>query len=189
MTGSVRVRQGAGLAQADLFAKTMNITADYGAGLVYVTAVCENLGPGDAQGPFIISVEVAFGPNGTETSYFENFEVPASVILHGGPPVAVDPTRLQADSAERSGSITSIGGPFQTSYVTGRMAVPLHFRDADPATFYTASFLVDSYYEVPDHDRANNQFTWPGDPTASPTFSFMSLAARERRGPFVIART
>jgi hypothetical protein len=171
--------------QPDLLAKELLITAYHGLGLVYVSAVCENLGPGAAHGPFSIAVSVDLrnaDDGSVRASYVENFQVPADVILAGGPPVFTqDLARPQAES-DVAAALIRVGTPFQTQYVTGRMSVPLFFRDTYPYTVYTAEFLVDPYYEVPDHNRANNMYSWPG------TFWFMSLEARERQGPVVIER-
>ena len=170
--------------QPDLLAKALLITAEYGTGLVYVSAVCENLGPGPAHGPFdiAVSVDVRDAGDGTvRASYVESFQVPANVILAGGPPVfAPELVQSQAESDATAAGI-HVGTPFQTQYVTGRMSVPLYFRDTAPYTVYTAEFLVDPYYEVPDHNRANNMYSFG-------TFWFMSLEARKRQGPFVIER-
>jgi hypothetical protein len=168
--------------QPDLLAKALLITADHSTGLVYVSAVCENLGPGAAHGPFYIavSVDIRDASDGTvRASYVENFQVSANVILAGGPPVfAPELVQPQAESDATAAGI-HVGTPFQTQYVTGRMSVPLYFRDTPPYTVYTAEFLVDPYYEIPDHNRANNMYN-------DGPFWFMSQEARKRQGPFVI---
>lgn len=168
--------------QPDLAAVELLITADYGAGLAYVSAVYQNLGPGTAHGPFYIAVGVDLrnaDDNSLQESIVENFPVPADAVLTGRPPVfAPELARPHAQP-----DVTPAPGvpiPFHSQYVTGRMSVPLRFRDTQPYTVYTAEMLVDPYYEVPDSNRVNNAYNWPG------TFWFMSLEARERRGPFVI---
>jgi hypothetical protein len=173
--------------QPDLLAKELYITAEYGVGLVYASAVCENLGPGAAHGPFSIAISVDLRNPDDDTvraSYVENFQVPADVTLAGGPPVFTQElVRPQAESDVAAAPI-HVGTPFQTQYVTGRMAVPLFFLDTPPYTVYTAEFLVDPYFEVPDHNRVNNIYSWSG----GKHFWFISQEARERQGPFVIER-
>jgi len=182
----------------DLLAKQMDITADYGTGLVYISCVCENLGPGPAYGPFEIAVAVTitYWDEGDELEttldYFKDFEVPADVTLWGGPRRVFEPPWDQAEAeAEAEADVARPpieSGPFQTEYVTGALELPLLFRDtctADGrcyATYSQAQFLVDVCYQVPDYNRTNNAYNWPGD------FWFMSREP-ERRRPLVIERT
>jgi hypothetical protein len=171
--------------QPDLWAKQLLITAYHGLGLIYVSAVCENLGPGAAHGPFSIAVSVDVrnaADNSLRESIVENFQVPADVILAGGPPVFSPELARPQSEFDVAAAPIRVGTPFQTQYVTGQMSVPLYFRDTYPQTVYTAEFLVDPYYEVPDHNRVNNTYAWPD------RFWFLSLEARERQGPVVIKR-
>ena len=171
--------------QPDLLAQNLLIIAYRSTGLIYVSAVCENLGPGTAHGPFSIAISVDLrnpDDNTVRASYVENFQVPADVTLAGGPPVfAPELVRPQAES-NVAAALIHVGTPFQTSYVTNQMSVPMYFRDTPPYTVYTAEFQVDPYYEVPDHNRANNIFNWSN----GGRFWFLSQEARNRQGPFVI---
>jgi hypothetical protein len=155
---------------ADLVAKTLIITAKPSTGLVYVAAVCENNGPGRANGPFSIGVAVDIDALGLH--YFESFEVPADVSL-------APPPRFEAEIALAPG----LGSVWQTTYVTRAMEIPLHYRDQD-GSVYNAEFLVDVDFDVSDPDRVNNYWSWP-----PPGFWFLSPEARQRKGVFVVERS
>ena len=149
--------------QPDLLAQNLLITGDHGTGLVYVSAVCENLGPGTAHGPFFIAISVDLrnpADNTVRASYVENFQVPADVTLAGGPPVfSPELVRPQAGSNVAAAPIR-VGTPFQTSYVTGQMSVRCTFGTRRRTRFTQPSSWLNPYYEVPDYNRVNNTFYW-----------------------------
>jgi hypothetical protein len=174
----------------DLWAKGMNITADYGTGTVYVTGVCENLGPGPVSGPFLNSLSVTIEYNDDSEgglrvteSYSQNFAVPSTVTLWGGPSVFAPLVRRQ-DGKKASVLPPPSAGAFQSTIVSGPLPLPLMFYDSDANAVYTlAQFWVDSNYQTDDYNRANNQYFWPGD------FQFLSSAARAQKAPVVVKRT
>ena len=128
----------------------------------------QNVGLGNASGPFEIDMAITLDRGGVTTSHVQNFEVPASVTLYAKP-------IFELALARRAVVVTN---PFETEYLTDRMEVPLYYRDEDPSTIYTIDYLVDAEYQVPDADRSNNIFHaiwWTTTPGAS------------RRGkPFVV---
>lgn len=144
----------------DLLARQLNITAVYASGVVNVAAVVENIGYASATGPFRIDVGVTIGG---ETTYFQSFEVPASVTLSGRPVL---------EQAFARGIIGS-APVLRTQYTTPAMEVPLLFRDEDPNAIYTAQFIVDEENQIAESNESNNMYTWPG------TFWFMSPAAKK----------
>lgn len=108
--------------------------------------------------------------------------VPANVTIAGTPIGAPMPVQQQIES-DVSLPVTNAGGLWQSTYVTGRMAVPLEFNDILPHATYTAGFTADIYGQVSgDPNWANNVYNYPG------YFSFLSLESQDREGPFVIER-
>lgn len=158
---------------ADLHAKALIVIGRDSIGVVDVAAVCENLGPGRATGPFTIALAVWITDgSGNVTEYYQAFEAPS---LAGGPPV------FEAEIALPPG--TGSGSIWQTTYATPFMPVPLRYRDQD-GSVYQAEFLVDAGYVVSDPNRANNVYAWP-----PPGFWFMSPEARSAKEPVVHARS
>ena len=171
----------------DLQAVGMHITADYAAGQVNVSATTDNIGVGTASGPFIIAVQVSIENDTNLTEYAREFEVPSDVIIYGRPlyEQGLTITSASEHAPSRASASTVVIPPWlHRSYTTGVMSVPLEFVDVNGA-YYTASFLVDPYYQVPDYNRSNNQYTWPG------RFFFLSPAgqARARKEPLIIKRS
>jgi hypothetical protein len=158
----------------DLKAVQLNIVATYANDTVNVSALVENVGVGNASGPFDIAVSVNLQSDEELTSYNQLFQVPAGVTLYGRPLEVLEPALIRRPPV-------GIINPRPTSYWTGPMEVPLRFIDVDNST-YTAEMLVDPYYEVADANRANNAYSWPG------TFWFMSLAMKKKKGIFTIQR-
>lgn len=158
----------------DLKAVQLNISATYANDMVNVSGLIENIGVADASGPFYIAISVNLSTGASLTSYNQLFEVPAGLTLYG--------THVTLPLIRRP---TPPGGiiinPRPTSYQTANMEVPLRFYDVDGTT-YTAEMLVDPYYQVDDPNRTNNAYSWPG------SFWFMSLAAKEKKGTFIINR-
>lgn len=157
----------------DLKAVQLNIVATYATDKVNVYALIENVGVGNASGPFDIAVSVNLQTGDEITSYNQLFQVPVGVTLYGRPLEVLEPALIRPPAG--------IYNPRPTSYWTGAMEVPLRFIDVDGTT-YTAEMLVDPYYEVEDANRANNSYSWPGD------FWFMSLAMKKKKGPFILKR-
>lgn len=153
----------------DLLAKQLNVTAVRADGIVNVAAVVENIGAASASGPFRIDVGVTLGGSRT---FFQSFEVPASVTLNPRPVF---------EQALARGII--IPSPFQTRYTTPPLVVPLVYRDEDPNAIYTAEFIVDEENQIAETNEANNHYTWPG------TFWFLSPAAKRRNAPIVVERS
>ena len=175
----------AGTPQPDLWARGMNITADYGTQLVYASGVCENIGRGPASGPFIIQVGITIENDEGTLAYAKNFQVPADLTLTGPPiftQVVVQP-HTESDLARLP---IPVSGALQNMYLTGPLEVPLQFVDVPPHATYTAGFTVDVYGQVPDSNWANNQY--PGLGPGLGTFWFTSPEARERDGTFIIER-
>jgi hypothetical protein len=158
----------------DLKAAALNIVATYANDKVNVSALIENVGVGNASGPFYIAVSVNLQTGEELASYNQLFEVPAGVTLYGRPLAVLEPELIARPPV-------GIINPRPTSYWTAAMEVPLRFIDVDGTT-YTAEMLVDPYYQVADANRANNSYSWPGN------FWFMSLAMKEKKGPFVLKR-
>jgi hypothetical protein len=162
----------------DLAAVGLTIIAHYSNDTITVSGLVENVGIADASGPFAIAISVNLYTGNELISFNQMFEVPSNVTLYGShvlPPFPSPNIRLP----------TGGGGiivPLPSSYKTPDMEVPLRFMDKD-GSYYTAQMLVDPYYQVNDPNRANNYYNWPGQ------FWFMSLSAREKKGPFIIKRT
>jgi hypothetical protein len=152
----------------DLRATELLVTASYGK--VHLAAVVDNIGLGNASGPFTVSVWAAiYKGDGSITEIEQDFQVPASVTLHGVP--VFEAARVLP------GQDISI---FNTRYVTPPMDVTEYYVNVEPYAQYEAGFLVDSNFQVSDVRRANNYYTWPG------RFWFVSPAARARtRRPVV----
>jgi hypothetical protein len=152
----------------DLAEKGVVLTLDHTARTLGVAALIQNVGLGNASGPFEIDMAVTLDRGGFTTSYVNNFEVPVSVTLYAKPIFELALAR----------SAVVVPTPFETEYLTDRMEVPLYYRDEDPSAIYTIDYLVDAEYQVPDTDRPNNIFHaiwWTTTPGAS------------RRGkPFVV---
>lgn len=158
----------------DLKAAQLNIVATYANDMVNVSGLIENVGIGNATGPFYVAIAVNLQTEGVTSSHYELFLVPAGVTLYGRPLEVLEPARISRPSI-------GIINPRPTSYWTGAMEVPLRFINEDGTT-YTAEMLVDPFYEVEDANRANNTYNWPGD------FWFMSLAMKQKKGQFTIKR-
>jgi hypothetical protein len=151
----------------DLRATELLITAS--SGKVHVSAVVDNIGLGSASGPFTISVWTAiYTGDGGITEISQNFEVPASVTLHGTPVFEAALVNPGADV-----------GIFNTRYVTPPMEVPLYYVDATPFAQYTAGFLADANFQVNEIRRDNDYYTWPG------RFWFVSQAAKRSKNAVV----
>lgn len=162
----------------DLKAVGLTITATYANDKVNVSGLVENIGVADASGPFEIDIAVNLYTGSEIQSIVQRFEVPAGVTLYGTHVVGPLPGPFIRPPGGGGGIVT----PLPSSYQTGDMEVPLRFYDVDGTT-YTAQMLVDPYFQVPDANRTNNYYNWPG------TFWFMSLAFKEKKGPLIIKRT
>jgi len=160
----------------DLKAVGLTITATYENDKINVSGLVENVGVADASGPFIIAVAVTQYIGIAVRSYVQNFEVPSGVTLYGTHYVGPLPGPFIIRPPGGGGGIIT---PLPTSYQTPNMEVPLDFYDVDGST-YTAQMLVDPYYQVNDPNRTNNNYNWPGN------FWFMSHAAKDKKGPFII---
>jgi hypothetical protein len=144
----------------DLAQKGVVLMVDHTARTLKFAALIQNVGLGNASGPFEIDMAITLSRGGLITSHVHNFEVPASVTLYAKPIFELALAR----------SAVAVSNPFETEYVTDHMEVPLYYRDEDPSTIYTIDYLVDAENQIPDADRSNNTFHaiwWTTTPGAS----------------------
>jgi hypothetical protein len=108
----------------DLKAVQLNIVATYANDTVNVSALVENVGVGNAGGPFDIAVSVNLQSDEGLTSYNQLFQVSAGVTLYGRPLEVLEPALISRPPV-------GIINPRPASYWTGPMEVPLRFIDVD----------------------------------------------------------